>query len=104
MPKDKDKSNTSESTSKFENSSQNFNKPNSINRETDKKNKPTWVNLATTGVLSIFAGIATTGITAGIVESIFDIMLPLDNPIVRLLAFILTIAWWKTIIYWEAKK
>jgi hypothetical protein len=104
MLKDKDKKKNSGSASKFKNSSQNYDETNSSNRETDKNNKSTWINLFSTGVLSIFAGIASTGIIAGVVESIFDITLPLDNPFIRLLALVLSIAWWKTIRYWEEKK
>ncbi|MDR9417529.1 hypothetical protein [Gracilimonas sp.] len=103
MLKDKDKSNTSENTSKLGNSLQNYNETNSIDTEPDKQNNETWINLATTGVLSIFASIASTGFIAGVVETIFDIMLPFDNPIIQFLALVLTIAWWKTIRHWESK-
>jgi len=103
MLKNKKKSNTSKIDSDFENSLQNSNEDNSLTTETDKQNKTDWVNLITKGILSIFAGVASTGLIAGVFESITDITLPFDNPVIRFLALVLTIIWWKIITYWDTK-
>ena len=104
MLKDKKKNKHSEFNSQSNSDLHNSNDNSSLKEQSDDKKTTDWVNLATTGVLSIFAGVASTGFIAGLSESIFEITLPFDNPFVRLLVTLLTIGWWKIIRYWDSNK
>lgn len=76
----------------------------SLKTESDFNNDDDWVSLLTIGVLSIFAGVFSTGVIAGLAESFFEIELSIDNPIVRITALFLTIGWWKIIRYWDTSE
>lgn len=104
MLKDKKRNKHSEFNSESHNDLQNLSDNNSLTQESDGQSSTAWVNLATTGILSIFAGVASTGFIAGLSESIFEMTVPFDNPFVRLLAIFLAIGWWKIIRYWDTSE